>query len=137
MSMQDPIADMLTRIRNGNRVGRKAVLIKASKVCRGIAQVLQEEGYIDGFEDVADEKHTTGSQGVLRVHLKYTLGGDKAIREIKRLSKPGRRVYSGVETMPKVLGGLGINVVSTSRGVMSDRKCRDEKVGGELLCQVA
>ncbi len=133
MSMQDPIADMLTRIRNANRVGRKAVLIKASKVCRGIAEVLKDEGYIEGHEDVGD---TTG-QGLLRVHLKYTLSGDKAIREIKRLSKPGRRVYSGVDDMPKVLDGLGINVVSTSRGVMSDRKCRTEKVGGELLCQVA
>ena len=133
MSMQDPIADMLTRIRNANRVGRKAVLVKASKVCRGIASVLKDEGYIEDHEDVSDP---TG-QGLLRVHLKYTLSGDKAIREIKRLSKPGRRVYSGVEEMPQVLGGLGIHVVSTSRGVMSDRKCRAEKVGGELLCQVA
>lgn len=136
MSMQDPIADMLTRIRNANRVGRKAVLVKASKVCRGIAQVLQDEGYITGWEDVQDAPGT-GHQGAIRVHLKYTLGGDKAIQEIKRLSKPGRRVYRGVGEMPKVLDGLGINVVSTSRGVMSDRRCRDEKVGGELLCQVA
>jgi small subunit ribosomal protein S8 len=135
MSMQDPIADMLTRIRNANRVGRKAVLVKASKVCRGIAEVLEAEGYIDGFDEVADEN--PNKQGDLRVKLKYTLTGEKAIREIKRLSKPGRRVYSGVGDMPSVLGGLGINVVSTSRGVMSDRKCRQEKVGGELLCQVA
>ena len=136
MSMQDPIADMLTRIRNGNRVGRKAVLVKASKVCRGIAGVLKDEGYIEDFEEVADAPGT-GHQGMIRVHLKYTLGGDKAIREIKRFSKPGRRVYRGVADMPRVLDGLGINVVSTSRGVMSDRKCRAEKVGGELLCQVA
>ncbi len=136
MSMQDPIADMLTRIRNGNRVGRKSVLVKASKVCRGIAGVLQDEGYIEGFDDVPDAPGT-GHQGLIRVHLKYTLGGDKAIQEIKRYSKPGRRVYRGVADMPRVLDGLGINVVSTSRGVMSDRKCRDENVGGELLCQVA
>jgi small subunit ribosomal protein S8 len=134
--MQDPIADMLTRVRNANRVGRKAVLIRASKVCRGIAGVLQEEGYIDSYDEVADAPNV-GHQGMLRIHLKYTLSGDKAIREIKRLSKPGRRVYTGVTDMPKVLGGLGINVVSTSRGVMSDRKCRQENVGGELLCQVA
>ena len=136
MSMQDPIADMLTRIRNANNVGRKAVLVKASKVCRGIADVLQTEGYIEGFDDVPDAPGT-GHQGAIRVHLKYTLGGDRAIREITRLSKPGRRVYKGVADMPDVLGGLGINVVSTSRGVMSDRRCRSEKVGGELLCQVA
>jgi len=132
MSMQDPIADMLTRIRNGNRVGRKAVLVKASKVCRGIAGVLKEEGYIEDFEEVPDD-----NQGHIRLHLKYTLAGDKAIREIRRYSKPGRRVYRGVADMPRVLDGLGINVVSTSRGVMSDRKCRQENVGGELLCQVA
>jgi small subunit ribosomal protein S8 len=123
---------MLTRIRNGNRVGRKAVLVKASKVCRGIAGVLKDEGFIEDFEEVPDS-----NQGHLRVHLKYTLGGDKAIREIKRYSKPGRRVYRGVADMPRVLDGLGINVVSTSRGVMSDRKCREANVGGELLCQVA
>ena len=133
MSMQDPIADMLTRIRNANRIGRKAVLIRRSKVCRGIAKVLQDEGYIDGFDEVDDGN----KQGHLRVHLKYTLSGEKAIREIKRLSKPGRRVYTGVDGMPRVLDGLGINVVSTSRGVMSDRMCRNENVGGELLCQVA
>ena len=136
MSMQDPIADMLTRIRNANRVGRKAVLVKASKVCRGIAEVLKEEGYIESWEDVEDQK-LFGNQGALRVNLKYTLSGEKAIREIKRLSKPGRRVYTGVADMPRVLDGLGINVVSTSRGVMSDRRCRTDKVGGELLCQVA
>ena len=134
MSMQDPIADMLTRIRNANRVGRKAVLIKRSKICRGIAEVLQKEGYINGFDEVEDENN---SQGHLRLHLKYSLAGDKVIHEIKRISKPGRRVYSGVDVMPKVLNGLGINVVSTSRGVMSDRQCREANVGGELLCAVS
>ena len=136
MSMQDPIADMLTRVRNANRVGRKAVLVKASKVCRGIAEVLRDEGYIESYDDVPDAPGT-GHQGMLRLHLKYTLAGEKAIREITRMSKPGRRVYKGVGDMPRVLDGLGINVVSTSRGVMSDRKCRENNVGGELLCQVA
>ena len=132
MSLQDPIADMLTRIRNANRVGRKAVLIPASKICRGIAGVLRDEGYIDGFEEIEDEK-----QGMIRIHLKYSLSGDKVIHEIKRISKPGRRVYSGVDALPRVLDGLGISVVSTSKGVMSDRKARQEKVGGELLCEVS
>lgn len=134
MSMQDPIADMLTRIRNANRVGRKAVLIKRSKICRGIADVLAKEGYIESFDEVED---AVQKQGSLRLHLKYSLAGEKVIHEIKRVSKPGRRVYSGVETMPKVLNGLGINVVSTSKGVMSDRECRDQKVGGEVLCAVS
>ena len=132
MSLQDPIADMLTRIRNANRVGRKAVLIPRSKICRGIAGVLRDEGYIDGFEEIEDEK-----QGMIRIHLKYSLSGDKVIHEIKRISKPGRRVYSGVDALPRVLDGLGISVVSTSKGVMSDRKARQEKVGGELLCEVS
>ena len=132
MSLQDPIADMLTRIRNANRVRRKAVLIPASKICRGIAGVLRDEGYIDGFEEIEDEK-----QGMIRIHLKYSLSGDKVIHEIKRISKPGRRVYSGVDALPRVLDGLGISVVSTSKGVMSDRKARQEKVGGELLCEVS
>ena len=132
MSLQDPIADMLTRIRNANRVGRKAVLIPASKIVRGIADVLKAEGYINDFEFLPDDK-----QGMVRVDLKYSLGGDKVIHEIKRVSKPGRRVYSGTADLPKVLGGLGISVVSTSKGVMSDRKAREAKVGGELLCQVS
>ena len=134
MSLQDPIADMLTRIRNGNRVGRRAVLIPGSKICRGIAEVLKAEGYIADYEFLPDQRH---GQGEIRVDLKYSLSGDKVIHEIKRVSKPGRRVYSGMEDLPKVLGGLGISVVSTSKGVMSDRKAREEKVGGELLCQVS
>ena len=134
MSLRDPIADMLTRIRNANRVGRKAVLIPASKICRGIAKVLVDEGYIDGVEDVDDPRFP--NQGALRLQLKYSLSGDKAIQEITRVSKPGRRVYSGAADLPSVLNGLGISIVSTSRGVMSDRRCRTEKVGGELLCKV-
>jgi len=132
MNNQDPIADMLTRIRNANRVGRKLVLINKSKICSGIAQVLKEEGYIEAF-DVIDD----GKQGQLRVKLKYSMAGDKVIHEIDRLSKPGRRVYNKVEELPKVLNGMGIAVISTSKGVMSDRQAREQNVGGELLCTVS
>ncbi len=132
MNNQDPIADMLTRIRNANRVGRKLVLINRSKICTGIAQVLKDEGYIEEY-DVIDD----GKQGQIRVKLKYSMAGDKVIHEIDRLSKPGRRVYNKVEELPKVLNGMGIAVVSTSKGVMSDRKAREENVGGELLCTVS
>jgi small subunit ribosomal protein S8 len=123
---------MLTRIRNANRVGRKLVLINRSKICTGIAQVLKDEGYIEEF-DVIDD----GKQGQIRVKLKYSMSGDKVIHEIERLSKPGRRVYNKVEELPKVLNGMGIAVVSTSKGVMSDRKAREQNVGGELLCTVS
>jgi small subunit ribosomal protein S8 len=132
MNNQDPIADMLTRIRNANRVGRKLVLINKSKICTGIAQVLKDEGYIEEY-DVIDD----GKQGQIRIKLKYSLAGDKVIHEIERLSKPGRRVYNKVEELPKVLNGMGIAVVSTSKGVMSDRKAREQNVGGELLCTVS
>jgi small subunit ribosomal protein S8 len=132
MNNQDPIADMLTRIRNANRVGRRLVLIPKSKICTGIAQVLKDEGYIDSFDVIDDEK-----QGQIRVKLKYSMTGDKVIHEIDRASKPGCRVYRGVNELPKVLNGMGIAVVSTSKGVMSDRKAREENVGGELLCTVS
>ena len=132
MNNQDPIADMLTRIRNANRVGRRMVLIPKSKICTGIAQVLKDEGYIEEY-DVIDD----GKQGQLRVKLKYSMAGEKVIHEIERLSKPGRRVYNKVEELPKVLNGMGIAVVSTSKGVMSDRQAREQNVGGELLCTVS
>jgi small subunit ribosomal protein S8 len=132
MNNQDPIADMLTRIRNANRVGRRMVLIPKSKICSGIAQVLQEEGYIEEF-DVIDD----GRQGSLRVKLKYSLSGEKVIHELDRQSKPGRRIYRKVDDLPKVLNGMGIAVVSTSKGVMSDRRAREQGVGGELLCTVS
>ena len=132
MNNQDPIADMLTRIRNANRVGRQRVLINKSKICIGIAQVLKDEGYIQDF-DVIDD----GRQGQIRVTLKYTGGGSKVIHVIDRESKPGCRVYRGVGELPKVLNGMGITIVSTSKGVMSDRKAREANVGGELLCTVS
>ncbi len=132
MNNQDPIADMLTRIRNANRVGRRMVLIPKSKICLGIAQVLKDEGYIEEF-DVIDD----GKQGQIRVKLKYSLSGDKVIHAIDRASKPGRRVYNKVGELPRVLNGMGIAVVSTSKGVMSDRRAREYNVGGELLCVVS
>lgn len=132
MSLSDPIADMLTRIRNASRVNKPEVFIKASKVCEGVASVLKVEGYIVDYDRIDDNK-----QGLIRVTLKYTNQGQAVISEIKRVSKPGCRVYSEVKDMPKVLGGLGITVVSTSKGVMSDRVCRKENVGGELICMVS
>jgi small subunit ribosomal protein S8 len=132
MNNQDPIADMLTRIRNANRVGRRMVLVPKSKICSGIAQVLVEEGYVEQF-DVIDD----GRQGMLRVKLKYSVSGEKVIHELDRQSKPGRRVYRKVDDLPKVLNGMGIAVVSTSKGVMSDRRAREQGVGGELLCTVS
>lgn len=133
MNNQDPIADMLTRIRNANRVGRRMVLVKNSKICRGIAAVLKEEGYIEEFDVIEDATH----QGQIRIKLKYASNGEKVIHELDRQSKPARRIYRGVRELPKVLNGLGIAVISTSRGVMSDRKAREANVGGELLCTVS
>jgi small subunit ribosomal protein S8 len=132
MNNQDPIADMLTRIRNANRVGRRFVQIPKSKICTGIAQVLRDEGYIDSFDVIEDER-----QGQIRIKLKYTNTGQKVIHVIDRQSKPGCRVYRGVDGLPKVLNGMGIAVVSTSKGVMSDPKAREANVGGELLCTVS
>lgn len=132
MNIQDPIADMLTRIRNANRVGRKLVLVPRSKICTGIAHVLKEEGYIEEFDVIED-----ATQGQLRVKLKYQLNGDKVIHTLDRASKPGCRQYRKVADLPNVLNGMGICIVSTSRGVMSDRKAREAKVGGELLCTVS
>jgi small subunit ribosomal protein S8 len=122
---------MLTRIRNASRVGKTQVNIKASKICEGIAAVLKREGYIQDYDRIDD-----GKQGVLRVTLKYDPEGQPAITEIKRMSKPGCRVYSSVDSLPTVLGGMGIVVVSTSKGIVSDRNCR-ENSSGEVLCTVS
>lgn len=131
MSINDPIADMLTRIRNavGNRA--RTVTCLNSRVCRGIAQVLVDEGYIEGY-DVIDD----GRQGLIRVRLKYSPRGESAIRRLTRRSRPGCRLYTGVKKLPRPIQGLGIAIVSTSRGVLSDRRCREQHVGGELLCTV-
>ncbi|MBY0111639.1 MAG: 30S ribosomal protein S8 [Phycisphaerales bacterium] len=131
MSIGDPIADMLNRIRNATRAKAKSVTCLNSKVCRGIADVLKSEGYIDGF-DVIDD----GRQGQIKIRLKYTTAGDSLMHSLTRMSKPGRRMYRGVETLPKPLQGLGIAIVSTSKGVVSDRAAREQRIGGELLCVI-
>jgi len=132
MSLSDPIADMLTRIRNAVRINRKQVNIRASKICEGIAAVLKREGYIKDYDRIDDDK-----QGILRISLKYTQDGRAVITEITRTSKPGRRIYSSVEKLPHVLGGMGIAIVSTSKGIMSDENCRKDNVSGEILCTVS
>lgn len=131
MTMTDPIADMLTRIRNAVRVKKRKVDVPASKLKAAIADVLKREGYIEGYEVVLD-----GSQGVLRIDLRYDADGVPAIRSIDRTSKPGRRLYHGVRDLPRVVGGMGVAVLSTSRGVLSDREARRQRVGGEYLCSV-
>jgi small subunit ribosomal protein S8 len=131
MSLQDPIADMLTRIRNALTSRHEVVMVRASKICEGIAAVLKEEGYINDFKRIDD-----GRQGMIRIYLKYGPMGEDVINEIKRVSKPSLRVYAGQEKLPRPLGGLGVSIVTTSKGVMSDRRCREEKVGGEVLCTV-
>jgi len=127
----DPIADMLTRIRNGARVRRRQVLIPSSNFKVNIARVLLEEGYIQGYDVVQDTK-----QGMLRIDLKYGARGEDVIHKIKRESKGGCRIYRSSADLPKVLDGLGICIVSTSKGVLSDRQCREQKIGGELVCTV-
>lgn len=132
MSLSDPIADMLTRVRNAIAVSKSEVRVKSSIVCEGIAKVLKDEGYITDYDLIDD-----GRQGLLRIKLKYSNLGEPVITELKRISKPGKRVYSNVADLPQVLGGLGISIVTTSKGVMSDRRCRSEKLGGEILCTVS
>ena len=132
MSLSDPIADMLTRIRNAVRINKEQVNIKASNICEGIAAVLKKEGYIEDFDKIDD-----GKQGILRIMLKYDQQGFPIIHEITRTSKPGCRIYSTVDKLPRVLAGMGIAIVSTSKGVMSDKSCRQDNVGGEILCTVS
>ena len=122
---------MLTRIRNGVHAGKREVKIPASKVKVGIARVLKGEGYIDDFDRIDD-----GRQGVLRVSLKRGPRGQALIHTLARKSRPGRRLYVGVEDIPTVLDGLGVSILSTSQGVLSGRECREKRVGGELLCTV-
>jgi len=129
--MTDPIADMLTRIRNAVRIERQDVDVPASKVKRGVAEVLKREGYIWDFEE---QEATPNSQ--LRLLLKYGPNGEKVIRHIRRVSKPGRRVYSRAGRLKPVLNGLGISIISTSSGVISDREARGRNVGGEVLCEL-
>ncbi len=130
MALTDPIADMLTRIRNANKEKHESVDIPASKFKKKLAEILLEEGYIKGFEVIED-----GVQGTIRVELKY-YEGRRVITGIKRISKPGLRVYANKNEVPKVLGGLGIAVISTSNGVVTDKQARKLGVGGEVICYV-
>jgi len=127
----DPVADMLTRIRNAVRNQADEVKVPRSKLKAAICQVLKDEGYINGFDEIED-----GNQGILRVQLRYGPRGEQILHSLKRESKAGRRLFVGVDGIPKVLNGLGIAILSTSKGVMSDRKCREMRVGGELICTV-
>ncbi|HSW35085.1 MAG TPA: 30S ribosomal protein S8 [Candidatus Limnocylindrales bacterium] len=129
--MTDPIADMLTRLRNANVVRHKTVEIPASNVKRSMAIIMKQEGFIRDYEYIKDQK-----QGILRVHLKYGPNQERIISGLKRISKPGLRVYAKKDEMPKVLGGLGIAIVSTSQGLMSDRQARETGFGGEVLCYI-
>jgi len=133
MSHTDPIADMLTRIRNATRVEREEVVVKASRVCEGIAKVLCEQGYISGYDRIA----TGNKQDILRIQLKYGPLGEKVIHTLTRSSKPSRRLYCSMAELPKVMGGLGLAIVSTSEGVLADTECRKRNLGGELLCVVS
>jgi small subunit ribosomal protein S8 len=131
--MTDPLADMLTRIRNAVRIERPMVEMPLSKVKRGVAEVLKREGYIWDWRE-EDGQDTPGKQ--LFIDLKYGPNGERVIRHIKRVSKPGRRVYSRSTDLKPILNGLGISIISTSRGVISDREARQKKLGGEVLCEL-
>lgn len=131
MVMSDPIADMLTRIRNANLVRHETVEVPASKLKREIAEILKREGFIRDAEYIEDSK-----QGIIRLFLKYGSNNERVISGLKRISKPGLRVYTKSSEVPKVLGGLGIAILSTSKGVMTDKEARNTKSGGEVLCYV-
>ena len=131
MQITDPVADMLTRIRNANSAKHETVDVPASNLKKSIAEILLEEGYIKNFQIVED-----GKQGIIRVTLKYEAGKQKVIHGLRRVSKPGLRIYSNCEDMPKVMNGLGIAIVSTSKGIMTDKAARKANVGGEILAFV-
>ena len=131
MQITDPVADMLTRIRNANTAKHESVDVPASNLKKAIAQILLDEGYIKSFEVVED-----GTQGIIRIQLKYLAGKEKVISGLRRVSKPGLRDYAGADELPRVLKGLGIEIISTSKGVMTDKKARANHVGGEVLAFV-
>ncbi|WP_066502416.1 30S ribosomal protein S8 [Abyssisolibacter fermentans] len=131
MVMTDPIADMLTRIRNANNARHQNVDVPASNIKKSIVDILLEEGYVRGCDLIEDDK-----QGIIRIKLKYTSDKEKVISGIKRISKPGLRVYAKKNEIPKVLGGLGIAILSTSKGIMTDKNARKNNVGGEVICYV-
>ena len=131
MTMTDPIADMLTRIRNANTAGHPTVEIPASKMKKSIAGILKEEGYIEDFEVIDDNK-----QGIIKVTMKYGADKERVISGIKKISKPGLKTYAKANEIPRVLGGLGIAISSTSKGVISDKEARKLGIGGEVICYV-
>ncbi|RBW67769.1 30S ribosomal protein S8 [Bacillus taeanensis] len=131
MVMTDPIADMLTRIRNANTVRHEKLEVPASKIKREVAEILKREGFVRDVEFVEDSK-----QGIIRIFLKYGSNNERVITGLKRISKPGLRVYAKANEVPRVLGGLGIAVVSTSNGVMTDKEARQQQVGGEVLAYI-
>ena len=131
MTMTDPIADMLTRFRSANTVGHETVEIPASKMKKAIAEILKEEGYITDFDVIEDDK-----QGMIKVTMKYGSNKERVISGIKKISKPGLKVYAKANEVPKVLGGLGIAIISTSKGIVSDKEARKLGVGGEVICYV-
>lgn len=131
MIISDPIADMLTRIRNANQVHHEKVEIPGSNMKRAIAEILKNEGYVRDAEFVSDQQ-----QGVIRLFLKYGKGQERVITGLKRISKPGLRVYVNHESIPRVLGGLGVAIISTSKGILTDREARQQGLGGEVLCYV-
>ena len=129
--MTDPIADMLSRIRNANNARHKSVDVPCSNIKKEIARILLDEGYIKGYDVVEDDK-----QGIIKIDLKYSQDGERVISGLKRISKPGLRVYVKCDDVPKVLGGLGIAIISTSKGIITDKMARQNKVGGEVICYV-
>ena len=131
MTMTDPIADMLTLIRNANVVKHETVDVPASNMKKELSRILLEEGFIRGYDVIED-----GKQGIIRIQLKYGQSGERVIQGIKRISKPGMRVYTNAYEVPKVLNGLGISIISTSKGILTDRQARKENVGGEVICYV-
>lgn len=131
MTMTDPIADFLTRIRNANMVYKETVEIPSSKTKLAMTQIMKDEGFIKDFEQIED-----GKQGIIRIYLKYGPNREKVISGLKRISKPGLRVYAKKDEVPKVLNGLGVAVISTSKGLMTDKQARREGVGGEVICYI-
>lgn len=131
MTMTDPIADMLTRIRNANVVKHETVDVPASNMKKELARILLEEGFIRGYDVIED-----GKQGIIRIQLKYGQTGERVISGLKRISKPGMRVYADKHEVPRVLNGLGISIISTSKGILTDKQARKENVGGEVLAFV-
>ena len=129
MTMTDPIADMLTRIRNANVVKHETVDVPASNMKKELSRILLEEGFIRGYDVIED-----GKQGIIRIQLKYGQTGERVISGLKRISKPGMRVYADKHEVPRVLNGLGISIISTSKGILTDKQARKENVGGEVIC---